>query len=127
MKKQNFLPVLLLLLFGLSLSQCYYLEVVDDPEPVENVSFSTDIIPIFNASCNIVGCHNAGGTAPDLSEANAYSSLKNGGYLDLAVPADSELYQWMSGNRSLPMPLSGPDATYNAKVLKWIEDGAPNN
>jgi hypothetical protein len=127
MKKQNFLPALVLLLFGLSFAQCYYLEVVDDPEPVENVSFSTDIIPIFNGGCNIVGCHNTGGTAPDLSEANAYNSLKNGGYLDLAVPPDSELYQWMAGNRSIPMPLSGPDANNNAKVLKWIEDGAPNN
>lgn len=127
MKKPNYLSLLIFLLFGILFSQCYYLEVVDDPKPVENVSFSADIIPIFNSGCNVVGCHNTGGTPPDLTETNAYNSLKNGGYLNLLVPPDSELYQWMAGNRTLPMPLSGPNANNNAIILKWIEEGAPNN
>ena len=28
------------------------------------VSFSEEIIPIFNKSCNFSGCHNTGGTFP---------------------------------------------------------------
>jgi hypothetical protein len=30
-------------------------------EVTRTVSFSNDIVPIFNSSCNISGCHNSGG------------------------------------------------------------------
>jgi len=108
---------------------CYYDQVLP-AEPVGDVgemSFSGDIIPIFNASCNATGCHSQGGLKPDLSSGNAYSSLTSGGYVNTGTPGNSSLYQWMSGKKALPMPLSGPNATYNAKVLAWIEQGALNN
>jgi hypothetical protein len=108
-------------------SQCYYHQMIDEPIVVENVSFSDDVIPIFDADCNNAGCHNTGGTAPDLTAANAYNALINGNFVDTDNPVDSEIYQWMIGNRSIPMPLSGPDSEYNAIILKWIEDGAQNN
>ncbi len=91
------------------------------------VSFSMEVVPIFNESCNSGTCHSAGGIAPDLTAANAYDALWDGNYIDTIAPEQSELLQWMLGNRRLPMPLSGPNATYNETVLNWIAQGAQNN
>lgn len=99
----------------------------DDPIVTGDVSFSTDILPIFNQSCNNAGCHNTGGIPPDLSPANAYTALQNGNYISVSAPESSELYLWMRGEKSAPMPLSGPNANYNATVLAWIKQGAKNN
>lgn len=91
------------------------------------VSFVQDIVPIFNTACNGSGCHSAGGVAPDLSAANAYTALTGGNYVNTTNPQNSELYQWMTGKRAAPMPLSGPNKDYNALVLAWIKQGAQNN
>ena len=91
------------------------------------VSFATDIIPIFNASCNNSGCHSRGGKAPDLSASNAFNSLTVGNYVNTNVPEISELYLWMIGQRSTPMPPNGINKDNNALVLAWIKQGALNN
>ncbi|MFZ4058196.1 MAG: hypothetical protein ACOYKE_08640 [Ferruginibacter sp.] len=91
------------------------------------VSFTTDIMPIFNSSCNTSGCHSAGGKTPDLSTGNALNSLTNGNYLNTNVPTSSSLYLWMTGKKSTPMPISGVNKDYNALVLAWIKQGAQNN
>ena len=96
-------------------------------EITRTVSFVQDIVPIFNAACNGSGCHSAGGVAPDLSAANAYTALTGGNYVNSSNPQISELYQWMTGKRAAPMPLSGPNKDYNALVLAWIKQGAQNN
>ena len=129
MKKKRILR--LFLLSGLILlihSACKYDEVLaPEPDPGIVVSFSEDILPIFNASCNSAGCHNGAGHAPDLRASVAYDELWEGVYIDTLLPDQSELYQWMSGLRGLPMPVEGTNATYNATVLQWIEQGALNN
>lgn len=129
MKKINYVQIVLALFIILFLSQCYYDQIVyEEPEPPEGeLSFLNEIIPIFDASCNISGCHNTGGIAPDLSLSKAYNALISGNYINTDVPEDSELYQWMAGNRDLSMPISGPNATYNVTVLQWIKQGAKNN
>lgn len=91
------------------------------------VSFTGDIMTIFNNSCNSSGCHNTGGKAPDLTTANAYNSLMNGGYINTEQPESSELFLKMTGKRGSPMPLSGINKDYNALVLAWIKQGALNN
>lgn len=91
------------------------------------VSFVSDIIPIFNSSCNSSGCHSAGGKSPDLTMANAYTSLSNGGYMNSSDPQTSELYLWMTGKKGTPMPVSGINKDFNALVLAWIKQGAQNN
>ena len=113
----------------LIMNACYYDEVLPQESvgDVGEMSFSADIIPIFNASCNVSGCHNKGGQKPDLSAENAFNTLTNGGYIDKATPESSSLYLWMTGKKGTPMPVSGSNATYNAKVLAWIEQGAHNN
>ena len=75
----------------------------------------------------MAGCHNTGGVTPDLTKLNAYDALISGDYINKTIPANSELYQWMQGNRNLPMPLEGADPQANAFVLAWIEEGALNN
>jgi hypothetical protein len=91
------------------------------------VYFSNDILPLLNKSCNISGCHNAGGRAPDLSTVNAYNALTEGGYINVNDPSASALYLWMTGKKGTPMPVSGINKEYNALVLTWIKQGAINN
>ena len=91
------------------------------------VSFAADIIPIFNKSCNLSGCHNAGGIKPDLSATNAYNALTVGNYYNMAVPENSNIYLWMTGKKGTLMPTSGVNKDYNALVLAWIKQGALNN
>ena len=123
----SFLIVPALLIISLN-SGCKYDEIVPEaPDPGVVVKFSSDILPIFNASCNFSGCHNFGGTPPDLTSNNAYSELITGGYIDIDNPEQSELYQWVKGNRSIPMPLTGTDPEIVSKTLAWIQQGAQNN
>lgn len=118
----------MILMMAFTLNVCSYNILVEDEISYDNqpMSFTGDIIPIFNSSCNTSGCHN-GSVAPNLTSGNAYSALTTGGYLNTSNPESSELYQWMKGNRSTVMPLSGANPTYNAKVLAWIKQGALNN
>ncbi len=122
-------PALLVVILG---SGCYYDAVIPDPSiygpPDETeVTFSGEILPIFNTDCNTSGCHGVGEVAPDLSAANAYNALINGGYIDISNPSQSELYQWVKGNRSIPMPISGTDPKITSAILSWITQGAQNN
>ena len=91
-------------------------------EITRQVSFSGDILPILNTSCNITGCHSAGGITPDLSVANAYTSL--GSYVNIVDPKSSVIYLWMTGKKGTPMPVAGINKDYNALVLAWIKQGA---
>lgn len=118
--------VAFLLLLG---GGCYYDDIIFPTagEIQGDVSFSADIVPIFNKDCNTSGCHSPGSQKPDLSSANAYQSLTNGGYVNISFPEESELYLWMKGLKSAPMPLSGSNAGHSANVLAWIKQGAQNN
>lgn len=91
------------------------------------VSFAGDIVPIFNKSCNLSGCHSTGNKTPDLNAANAYNSLSSGGFVNPTDPQSSIMYQWMTGKKGTPMPVSGSNKDYNALVLAWIKQGAQNN
>jgi hypothetical protein len=91
------------------------------------VTFSKDIIPIFNNSCSLSGCHASGGRTPDLSAGNAYNSLKLGNYFNTANPENSLIYLWMTGKKTTVMPVGGMNKDYNALMLAWIKQGAHNN
>ncbi|QEC55957.1 hypothetical protein [Flavisolibacter ginsenosidimutans] len=112
-----------------SLVSCYKNKTVlqDTAEITRTVTFSQDIIPIFNKSCNLSGCHSSGGQAPNLTEANAFNSLTIGNYIDKTSPENSTIYLKMTGKRGTPMPVSGSNKDYNALILAWIKQGANNN
>ncbi len=114
-----------LLLMGCYKDKTVYFDTGE--EITRQVSFSNDVVPIFNKSCNISGCHSPGGKTPDLSIVNAYTSLSNGGYVNTSDPQSSILYLWMTGKKATPMPIGGINKDYNALVLAWIKQGAQNN
>ena len=127
---RNFKTTVAPLLIGMAmfyLAGCEYDEILPPPPP-DQVSFSVDIVPIFNQSCNIAGCHSGtAGFVPDLTSANAYNSLIEGNYIDTITPDNSLLYRWMTGKEGVSMPPDGTNSFYNATVLKWIEQGALEN
>jgi len=124
MKKIFFFLVLAVAL-GVGVSSCTYYE--NDPVPVvvpDSVSFSVNVLPIFDARCDNSGCHITGGTAPDLTAANAYNSLIVFGYVDTDLPEQSQLYLKMNTGGSMAKFCNPGDADI---VLKWIQQGALDN
>ena len=95
------------------------------------VSFSQDVVPIFNKNCNTSGCHS--GTSPsgnlNLEASVAYAQLtrKGKGYIDTLTPQYSVLYASMNATTN-PMPPNGRlDNCTLALILKWVEQKAKNN
>jgi hypothetical protein len=130
LRNKTIMGVILMSVSVLLLAGCYKDKTVifDTGEEITRpVSFSTDIIPILNSSCNTSGCHSPGAKSPDLSAANAYNSLSGGNYLNTGDPINSALYLWMTGKKGVPMPTTGINKDYNALVLAWIKQGAQNN
>lgn len=129
MKKiTRILVVATMFILMLSLTNCYYDEVlvIEDTTPTA-ISFANDIQPIFNANC--VSCHPSV-SVPDLTEGNSYTFLT---VTDpaLVVPNDadgSELYQRILGIGGGVMPPSGSLSKTDIKLIRdWINNGALNN
>ena len=113
------LAVFLLLFTG-----CEYDYVEPDNAPiVTKISFSGDVVPIFNNSCNFSGCHSAGAVPPDLTPGRAYESLFANNMVDSENPASSVLYSTM--NSGSMKKYSTPDKT--KIILAWITQGALDN
>jgi hypothetical protein len=125
MKTLKLFAVILLALF---FSQCKYdfivpEEVIDPTDPnVEVISFSNEIVPIFT-DLNCIACHTTGATAPDLTSANAYSSIVPS-YVNLDNPEESEILTKPGPSSSHPKKYSEAQA---ALILTWIVQGAENN
>ena len=108
-------------------SGCYYDQVVPEGgEEVKDVSFSTQVEPIYYTADKCTSCHTAGGSASflDLTQGNAYVSLNDPKYIDLASPEASLIY-------TKPALGQGHFKTYTANesaiVLQWIVEGALDN
>ena len=125
MKKNRIKNILLLLFLGIFLNTaCDYAYVEPEVTPLPDViSFSTHIVPIFNSSCNMSGCHNSGGFAPDLTPANAYNDLFAENLIDTINPANSGLYTKINGGSMT----SYSTPSNNSFILLWIQQGAKNN
>jgi hypothetical protein len=118
--------LLIITLIGITAWQSCQYEWIDpiDPDLPEVVSFSVDIIPIFNEGCNATGCHATGGVAPDLTPENAYASLFATGMIDLDTPEDSRLYTKCAPGGSMNTHTQPGDPEL---ILQWITEGAENN
>lgn len=92
-----------------------------NPVPVvpEEVSFATDLVPMFEAKCN--ACHAS--VAPVLTSDVAYGNLINFNYINTTDPASSLFYTKIDGG-SMDSYASNEDRSV---VLKWIEQGALDN
>jgi hypothetical protein len=118
------LPATAIFFTVLLLSSCEYeqrepISVEDLPEVI---SFQEHIIPIFNQSCNTSACH-GGSVPPDLTPDNAYFDLTSGNYLDLDNPENSSFYIKITDG-SMAGYATDLDRAF---ILKWIEQGAPEN
>jgi len=125
MKKRTIF--LTLLLFSLFMNGCKYdfIMPVEVPPITGTVSFSAQVAPIFNAGTNCTSCHKTGGTAPDLTTANAYASIVPG-LVNTATPGQSLIYTFpapTSANHTWKRYTAGEAAI----ILAWITDGAKNN
>jgi len=121
--------VLASLMIMLSLTGCYYDEVVVQVIPTNNdVSFKTDIQPILNTNC--ISCHTTI-VQPNLTVGKSYANLKAipGGI----VPGDaagSELVDMLKHDPSNPnpMPPQGPILAKDISlIVDWINQGALDN
>jgi hypothetical protein len=123
---KNNLKIISIIILFIFCSGCEY-DKVKEIAPPANVSFSKDIMPIFNNSCNSASCHATGGISPDLTKDNAYNELLLQSFVDTVAPKNSILYQDMIGKGNT-MPPSGILSGYETGlVLKWIESGAKDN
>ena len=99
-------------------------KVVFEPVEIPNddVSFATDIQPIWDANC--ISCHPPTKDL-DLTDPYAYDALVP----EFVVPADSvspeesDLYRKLNGSSHMPRTSSVDKQI----VLKWISQGVPNN
>ena len=122
------LVISLSILVLVTLSGCYkdviLPDVAVDPDgPPQAVSFSTDLAPLFDASCTDVGCHVSGAHKPYLTLDVSYQQIVNGGYVNTEIPKQSTLYIMINGEMREYMP----SAADRQKVYDWIRNGAPNN
>lgn len=123
---KKIVQLFMLIGLGLTLNSCYYNKypIVDINPPAVDISFATEIQPIFNNNC--VACH-AGALVPDLRSGNAYAAITSGGFIVANDLAASKLYQRLTGNGNL-MPPGGALASTNINLVKnWILQGAKNN
>ncbi len=102
--------------------------VIPPPTPGDTVSFSTDLIPLWNGTNNCVACHKDGGQVPHLTPDVAYNSIMSTpSVVNLTDPETSLLYL-------NPLPSYTANHTWKkykageaALVLLWIKQGAKNN
>jgi len=113
-------------LIGIMTWQSCQYEWVDpiNPDIPDVVSFSADIQPIFNRSCNNAGCHATGATSPDLTPGNAFNDLFATNQIDKATPENSLLYKKCAPGGSMDKFTESGDPEI---ILKWIQQGALDN
>jgi|WetSurMetagenome_2_1015567.scaffolds.fasta_scaffold1104203_2 hypothetical protein len=125
MQKSKLRNMALVIMGLLVLAACTSKTIVPVPVPTGPVSFSSDIVPIFNSGCAITGCHVAGNVAPDLTESKAYNSLMTMNLVDTLNPAGSVLYVKVSPGGTMNHYIQNPADVQI--ILNWITQGAKNN
>ena len=124
MKKRTIF--LILILFSLLIAGCKYDFILPVPVvPVTgNVSFATQVLPIFTTE-NCISCHKTGGQSPDYTSANAYASIVPN-LVNLSTPNQSIIYVYpgpTTSTHTWKKLTAGEDAI----ILQWITQGAKNN
>lgn len=94
------------------------------------VFFENDVLPIFNSSCALSGCHDAV-TAEDGVVLNSYVNIMNTGHVDPENPGNSEVYEVLvesDADDRMPPPSSGITLTQDQinTIYNWIVEGANN-
>lgn len=108
-----------------SMQSCQY-EWLDpiDPDLPDIVSYSANIQPIWDRSCNNAACHAKGGFSPDLTAADSYNALFADNLINIDAPASSRLYTKCAPGGSMYKYCMPGDPEM---ILLWISQGALNN
>jgi len=126
--KRLFIYMGLLLSLVIALTSCYK-EIIkpalaENPDgPPKQVSYKTELAPLFGSNCAKSGCHVTGAHKPYLEVNNSYQQIVNGGFVNLALPKESILYKNIYGEMAEHIPSKSD----KQKVYDWIRNGAPNN
>lgn len=112
---------LLFLFVSICVTSCEYETFEPEEYQLSNISFATDIQPIFTTKC--AGCHPSS-AGLDLSVGNAYSDINNATYINTITPDQSLIYTKVKLGASHSANYTTEEG---AKVLKWIEEGAKDN
>lgn len=108
----------------------------DSGDPVTDVSFSTEVQPIFNASCSGVGCHigqtTNGVNLSSYAQVTASTGTQYGS--KIVVPGDADASPIVDKLRTNPdygvrMPRGGAalSAAKIQLIRTWIDEGALDN
>jgi hypothetical protein len=124
---KNYLRYLMVLMvMVIAVVSCEYETIeIDLPDQNEPVSFSEDIIPIFSSGDNCTGCHGSGGTSPNLTPSQAYTSIVPN-LVNLADPASSKVYLFPNASTATHS-FKSYTPVEAALILAWITQGAENN
>jgi hypothetical protein len=117
------LVAFIILAGAIGFSSCEKYKILPTPfDPAATWSLSTDIQPVFNASCATASCH-GGARSPDLSSGKSYNSLSKGGFVKSPYET-SRLYMQMNNSH----PSSSFSSTNDKlKIQAWVIQGAKNN
>lgn len=124
MKRLAYTLFFVMIISMAGLQSCSYEMITPEKVVVgDNITWTTDVLPIFTKNCNVAGCHVSGAVSPDLSATQAYISLVYFGYVNTNIPEESSVYTKLT---------TGSMKTYateqeKAIILKWIQLGALEN
>ncbi len=125
----NYKHLLYLILTGFLLTLFFILpSCVHEPltlEGIDTVCFNTQVLPVLQTSCGMVGCHGNGSARGEFSVADYASVLEA---VDPGNPSRSRLYRVLTdinGENMMPPnhPLAKPQRTL---IAVWIAQGAKN-
>lgn len=123
-------PVLIILIVSLYFFEsCYYdkqdLLYPDGKTPCDTsvvAKFSSDVLPVMNASCNTSGCHNitsaAGGIILD-----TYNGVKTQSINGRLMGSMNQT----GGYSAMPRGAAKLNSCILIKIQQWINSGTPNN
>ncbi len=108
------------------LGACSY-DYIEFKEPEGTIHFSTQIEPIFTDNDNCTACHKSGGTAPDLTQGNAYNSIIQMNLVNTSDPPSSPLYVYPDPSNTGQHSWKKYTPNQASLVLTWIQQGALDN
>lgn len=106
--------------FILSCSKDKVTQVPIAADCADTISFSNEVLPLFNQNCSTSGCHDAGSAASGYVFTN---------HTNISATADQALGAMRHDGGFTPMPLGGAKLADSLiqKVECWIAQGKMNN
>jgi len=102
-------------------SSCTH-ETTLQPDLEEVVYFNTQVLPIFQNTCAVSGCHNSG-TKEEGYDLSNYASIVSKGIIP-GESSKSEIYKTITGKSELMPPNNPLSVEQRTLVRLWIDQGA---